>query len=189
MREIANCICEFVLAARRWLQPCDEFKNARPKRVQTGVIPGACWFAWLWFFAKIDELHLLVHKNRTAFADVFAARNGDNRFTIIRKIDEAFVIYGTDQNIAIAQNKWRAAGEVAGKIDNAARTVLHRLRSVFDFDIMMPAITKKVPHHFRMIANDNYKSAYARIAQSFYNVLQNRFAAHLNHRFRKINSE
>src|ERR1700741_4310406 len=112
MREIADCVCEFVLAARRWLQPCDEFENAWAKRVQTGVVPRACWFAWLWFFAKIDQLHLLVHKNRAAFADVFAARNCDKGFTIIRKIGEAFVICGTDQNIAIAQNKWRGAGEV-----------------------------------------------------------------------------
>src|SRR4029078_1847487 len=155
MREIADCVCEFVLAARRVLTPCDEFENAWPKRVQTGVIPRACWFARLWLFAKIDQLHLLVRKNRAAFADIFAARNCDNRFPIIRKIDEAFVIYGTDQNISVAQNKWRAAGEVAGKIDHAARTVLHRLRSVFDVDAMIPSVTKKIPHRFGMIANNN----------------------------------
>src|SRR6266496_927953 len=155
MREIADCIREFVFAARRRLQPCDAFENTWPKRVETGVIPWARWFAWLWFFAKIDQLHLLVHKNRAAFADVFAARNCDNPFAIIRKIDDTFVIYRTDQNIAVAQNKWRAAGEVAGKIDNAARTVLHSLLRVFDVDIMMPAITEKVPHHFGTIANNN----------------------------------
>ena len=45
------------------------------------------------FSRRSTKLHLLVHKNRAAFADVFGARNRDNRFTIIRKIDDAFVIY------------------------------------------------------------------------------------------------
>ena len=54
---------------------------------------------------------------------------------------------------------------------------------------MTLTVAEKIPHCFGVIANDNYKSACARIAQSFYNVLQNRFAAHFDHRFRKIDSE
>jgi hypothetical protein len=54
---------------------------------------------------------------------------------------------------------------------------------------MTLTVAEKIPHCFGVIANDNYKSADARIAQSFYNVLQNRFAAHFDHRFRKIDSE
>src|SRR5205807_5191885 len=164
MREIADCVCEFVLAARRRLQLFDEFENAWPKCVETSVIkrnsvlgqlaPPLC-FTWLWFFAKIDKLHLLVHKNRAAFTDVFAARNRDYRFYIIRKIDYAFVIFLADQNVAVAQNERRRVREVAGKVDNAARAILHGLCRVFDGDVVTPAIAEKIPHCFGMITDDN----------------------------------
>jgi hypothetical protein len=98
---------------------------------------------------------LLVYKNRAAFADIFPACNCDNRFDIIRKIDDGFVISRTDQNIAVAQNKRRVASKLAGKIDNAARTVLHGLRDIVDVDIVMLTIAKKVPHCVGVITNDN----------------------------------
>src|SRR5919198_3020385 len=115
MREIANCVCQFVLAARGWFQLCDEFENVRSKCVKTRVIPWTCWFAWLWFFPEIDKLHLRVHKNGAAFADIFAARNRDDCIILIGKIGDASVILRADQNIAITQNEWRIACKTAGK--------------------------------------------------------------------------
>src|SRR6185312_5735804 len=47
MRELADCVCKFVLAARRWFQSRGEFENTWPKCVQTGVIPKGCCFARL----------------------------------------------------------------------------------------------------------------------------------------------
>src|SRR5439155_10663214 len=145
--------------------------------------------AGLWFFAKIDKLHLLVHKNGAALTDVFTARNRDYRFHIIRKIDYAFVIFLADQNIAVAQNERRPASEVASKIDNAARAILHGLCRVFDRGVVTATIPKKIPHCFGMITDDNQKFAHSRITQSLYNMLQNRLAAHSDHRFRNVISQ
>src|SRR5437588_4567135 len=198
MREIADCVCEFVLAARRRLQLFDEFENAWPKCVETSVIkrnsvlgqlaPPLC-FTWLWFFAKIDKLHLLVHKNGAALTDVFAARNRDYRFHIIRKIDYAFVIFLADQNVAVAQCKRRPASEVESKVDDAARAILHGLCRVFDRGVVTATIPKKIPHCFGMITDDNQKFAHSHIAQSLYNMLQDRLAPHFDHRIWNVISQ
>src|SRR5215813_11346447 len=154
MRQIADCICEFVLTAWRWFQSGNKFENTPPKCVQTRVIPRARWFAWLWFFSKIDEFHLRVHKNCAAFADILTARDRDDRFGIVRKIHDPVVIHRADQNIAIAQNEWGAACEVVSKIDDTARPILYGLYGVFDIDIVMPAVTEKILHCLGMIADN-----------------------------------
>jgi hypothetical protein len=50
-----------------------------------------------------------------------------------------------------------------------------------DRDIVARTVTKKIPHSISAIPHDNKKLANSRVAQSFYDVLQNRFAAHLDH--------
>src|SRR5216110_803459 len=43
-------------------------------------------------------------------------------------------------------------------------------------------VQEKIPHCFGVIANDNQKFAHTRIAQSLYNMLQNRLTPHFDHR-------
>jgi len=55
-----------------------------------------------WFLPKIEQLHLFVHKNRAAFAHIFAARHADDCFDIVRKIEKSFVVCRIDQDVTVA---------------------------------------------------------------------------------------
>ena len=90
----------------------------------------------LHFFANVDELHLFVHKNCAAFADILAAYDGDGCLDILRKIHHAFVIRGIYQNVAVAQNEWSMSDKITGKIDNATSSILHRLCRVLNSDVV-----------------------------------------------------
>src|SRR5215471_2948409 len=94
LSEAANRIGQFVLAARGRLQFRCEIENAWPKGVKAGVIPGASWFAWFRFFAKVDKEHFVIEKHGATFTNVFAARDRQECLDIIWKIDHAFVIRG-----------------------------------------------------------------------------------------------
>src|SRR5438093_1432206 len=192
LREIANCVRQLVFPAWRRFQFRGEFEDARSKCVQTGVVK---WNSALeelappfhlsrsWFFAKIDKLHPLVYKNRSAFAYVFAARDCDDCFHIFRKIDNAFVVRRINQNIAVAQDEWAVSDKITGKIDNATGPILHCLRCILNADAPARTITEKIPHSVSVIANNYEDLVDSRVAQSFDDVLQDWFAAHYDHRF------
>ena len=79
---------------------------------------------------------MFVQKNSTAFTYVLATRHGDDCFDVVVEIDNAFVICRIDQNVAVAQDEWRIPGKIAGKIDNAAGSVLYCLRRVMNGHIV-----------------------------------------------------
>ena len=121
---------------RRRLQFCGEIENARTKRVKPGVVPRACCFPGVCFFPKIEKLHSLIQKNCAPFAHVLAARHADERLNVLRQIDNAFVVFGCDQNVAVSQNKRRIANEIPRQIDNPAGAVLRGLRRKLDVDLV-----------------------------------------------------
>src|SRR5437764_1256832 len=94
-----------------------------------------------------------------------------------------------DKIIAVLKTERLPASEVASKIDNAARAILHGLCRVFDRGVVTPSIPEKIPHCFGMITDDNQKFAHSRIAQSLYNMLQNRLAPHFDHRLWNVISQ
>ena len=81
MSKVADSIGQFVFAAWGRFQFRGEIENAWPKRVKAGVIPRARRFAWFWFFAKIEQIHLVIEKHRAALTNVFAARDCQNAST------------------------------------------------------------------------------------------------------------
>src|SRR5205807_5248182 len=66
---------------------------------------------------------------------------------------------------------------------------LHSLGRVLDVDLVTGAIAKKILHRIRAITHNDKKLAHSSVAQSFDDVLQDRFAAHFDHRFGKIGRE
>src|SRR5439155_5046834 len=163
-----------------------EIENARTKCINAGVIPRTGWLAWFWFFAKINKFHFLVQKNRATFAYIFTARYTNNRFDIVGKIDKSFVVSRIDKDVAVIQDKRRIAGEIAREIDNAPGSILHHLRRILYFDVVTRTIAEEILDGLGAVADNNQETPDARVPQSFDNVLQNRLATHLDHRFGKI---
>ena len=80
--EIANGVGQLVFAARRWPELRDVIEDARPKRVDAGVIPRARRLARLRFLPEIGQLELLVYENCAALADIVASLHGQDRLRI-----------------------------------------------------------------------------------------------------------
>jgi hypothetical protein len=133
------------------------------------------------FLAQVDKLHSVIQKNRTAFAHIFATGDRDDCLDIVGQVGNAFVIHRINQDVAVAQDKWTITDEILRKMHNATCPILHCLGRVLDCDIVARTVTKKFPHSVSAIPHDNKKLANSRVAQSFYDVLQNWFAAHLDH--------
>src|SRR3954464_7566787 len=79
----------------------------------------------------------------------------DDRFDRLFQGNESRVVRGIDENIAIAQNERRSAGEVARQIYDPAGAVLDLLFRVFDSDCEIEAVSKKFADHVAAITNDD----------------------------------
>jgi len=123
------------------------------------------------FLTDVEKLHPVVHENRTAFAHIFATRDRDNCFNVAGKICNRFVICWIDQDIAVAQNKWRIADEIAAEIDNATCPILYLLSCILNADVVAGAVTEKILHRIGAVANDKKTLAYSCVLQSFNDVL------------------
>jgi hypothetical protein len=60
---------------------------------------------------------------------------------------------------------------------------------VLNANVVLRTVAEKIPHRISAIANNNKAIAYSGVAQSFDDVLEDRFSVHLDHRLRKICGE
>src|SRR6202043_1757919 len=125
---------------------------------EPGVIPRTRRFTRFCFLTKIDKLKVVVKKNSAAFAHVLTTGHADQRLNAVVKINNAFVILGRDQNVAVSENKRRVVHEIPRKIDHAAGAILRHLSRVLDVDLVTRPVAEKILHGLGAITNDDEKS-------------------------------
>ena len=76
--------------------------------------------------------------------------------------------------------------ELARQINYSAGSILFFLRRVLDIDPVTRTVAEVILNHIGAVTDYYQKFPHVRVTQSFDDVLQDRLAAHLNHRLRQI---
>ena len=180
---------ELVLAAGRLLQARGELEDAGLEQVDAGVVEGVGRGHGA-LFHEVDHEAFAVEHDGAALGQVLAILYRDHA-VLAEGLRQPRVVGGRlDQDVAVGEEEAIGANPVTRELRRLACAVLHLLLAVSDAEAERGAVAEVVCDDVAAPADDDEEVAHAgRVAQALDDVLQDRLALDLLHRFRNVGGE